>query len=702
MLDRRRLKLIAGIGALICLGLGMSALVADALYPPYMGRLKDHSTLVLASDDSVLRAFATADGAWRFPASVDEVDPKFLLFLKAFEDGRFGWHPGVDPLAALRAAGQALASGEVVSGASTLTMQTARLLEPRPRGLKAKAIEAMRALQLTWRLGNEGVLNTYLTLAPYGGNLEGVRAASLGYFGKEPLHLTEAEAALLVALPQSPERLRPDRFPEAARAARDKVLARLLSAGEIDQAAYQAALAEAIPSRRLPALSDAPHLAERLKREMPQAAVIHTTIDHDLQRNLQRLLARRSMGLEPGATIAALAIANDGRRVLAYLGSANYFDRQQFGPIDMVAAVRSPGSALKPFIYGMAFDDLVVHPETIMIDQPMRFGEWAPENFDHLYRGEVTAREALQLSLNLPAVTLMDAVGAPPFAMKLADAGFPLHLPKEAQRPGLPIALGGVGVTLEEMVALYASFSEEGSARALRFMKGQEAAPPKRLIGPLGSYYVARILEDTPPPASWLASANRRNASRIAYKTGTSYGYRDAWAIGFTKDYTIGVWVGRPDGSFSGGRMGRDAAAPILFEMFDQLPPSDSALPGQPPSGALLVGNTELPANLQRYTVGPALSQAERPQNRLQIAFPVDGSTVPLPESDGPDSEGLVPLVLKAEGGALPLRWLVNGRPVSSQPYLRQTQWDPDGKGAQRVTVIDAAGKSASAEIWLK
>lgn len=694
---RHRLKLVTLIAGGLALLTMAGGLLADALYPPYMGRLRDHSTLVLASDDSVLRAFATADGAWRFPAEPALVDPKFLRYLKTFEDGRFGWHPGVDPLAVLRAGYQAATAGQVVSGASTLTMQTARLLEPRPRGLRAKAIEALRALQLTWRLGGDGVLKIYLTLAPYGGNLEGIRAASLGYFGKEPQHLTEAEAALLVVLPQSPERLRPDRFPEAAKRARDKVLARLLAEGDIDEPTYQAALAEAIPSRRLPALSDAPHLAERLRQELPRESVIHTSIDHDLQRNLQRLLVRRSTGLEAGATIAALVVNNKDRRVLAYLGSANYFDRRQFGPIDMVSAIRSPGSALKPFIYGMAFDELVVHPETIMVDQPMRFGEWAPENFDHLFRGEISAREALQLSLNLPAVTLMDAIGAPPFAQKLADAGFPLHLPKEAGRPGLPIALGGVGVSLEEMVSLYAAFSEQGAVRALRFVKDQPAAEAKPLIGPLGSYYVTSILEDTPPPASWLASANRRQASRIAYKTGTSYGYRDAWAIGYTHDYTIGIWVGRPDGSFSGGRMGRDAAAPLLFEAFDQLPPSDSALPGTPPAGALLVGNTSLPANLKRYNVGPALSAIDRPQNRLRIAFPLDGSTVPMPESDTP-----LPLVLKAEGGNLPLRWLVNGKPVSSPPYLRQAQWDPDGKGAQRVTVIDAGGKSVSAEVWLK
>jgi penicillin-binding protein 1C len=675
-----------------------TAFVLDHLYPPYQGRLRDQSTLVLAADGQVLRPFATADGAWRFPTEIARVDAKLLRYLKAYEDQRFDLHPGIDPLAMLRAASQAVVHGQIVSGASTLTMQTARLLEPRPRGLTAKAIESLRALQLTWRWGRARVLDTYLTLAPYGGNLEGVRAASLAYFGKEPTRLTEAEAALLVALPQSPERLRPDRFPDAAHAARDKVLARLYAAGELDQAEYTAALAEAVPQHRRPALADAPHLAERLRSAYPGQAEIASNIDRALQLRLQDMLRKNAHTLEPGATIAALVVANEGRKVLAYVGSADYFDRLQFGPIDMVQAVRSPGSALKPFIYGMAFDQLAVHPETIMLDQPMRFGDYAPENFDRLFRGEIPAREALQLSLNLPAVALMDAVGAPPFARRLTDAGYPLTLPRDAGRPGLPIALGGVGVTLEQMVGLYAALADEGRAAPLSFTTDNATATQSKLMGPLGAYYVTDILEDTPPPPSWLAAGNRRQGSRIAYKTGTSYGYRDAWAIGYTQDYTIGIWVGRPDGSFSAGRMGRDAAAPLLFEVFDQLPQSGSALAATPPKGALLVGHNALPPNLRRFRTAQELAAPLMPRNPLRIAFPLDGVTMMLAKA----AETPQPFVLKAEGGKLPLRWMVNGKAVGSQPYLRQTQWDPDGRGAHRVTVIDASGQSTSAEIWLK
>jgi penicillin-binding protein 1C len=388
----RRIAFAAAALLIAALGGGLAL---DRLYPPDLARLQSHSVMVLAKDGQILRAFSASGGAWRFPVQPDQVDPKYLRFLIAYEDRRFYYHPGVDPLAVIRAAGQAIAAAEIVSGASTLTMQTARLLEPRPRVLASKLIEMGRALQLEARLGKEGVLGIYLTLAPYGGNLEGVRAASLAYFGKEPAHLSEAQAALLVALPQSPETLRPDRFAAAAKAARDKVLARMLDAGVIDATTYRAALAEPAPSRRLPALNEAPHLALRLRLQAPGDFTIKTNIDADLQRRIKAMAARVQATLEPGAGIAALVVDNAERRVLAYLGSADFFDDRRFGQNDMVDAIRSPGSALKAFIYGMAFEDLIVHPETVVKDVPMRFGDYAPQNFDHLYRGEVTARETL-------------------------------------------------------------------------------------------------------------------------------------------------------------------------------------------------------------------------------------------------------------------------------------------------------------------
>jgi penicillin-binding protein 1C len=692
MRQRRR---IAYACLAIAVALGLAGAVLDRRNPLDMGRLQSHSVMVLAEDGSLLRGFAAAGGAWRFPETADAVDPKFLKFLIAYEDQRFYEHPGIDPLAILRALAQAAKAGHVVSGASTLTMQTARLLEPRPRVLESKLIEMGRALQLEAHTGKAGILGIYLSLAPYGGNLEGVRAASLAYFGKEPRHLSEAEAALLVALPQSPETLRPDRFPAAARAARDKVLARVFAAGVIDAAIYRAALEEPTPDSRLPALNDAAHLALRMRLAKPGELTIRTHIDADLQDRIQTLTERSQAALEPGAGIAVLVVDNADRRVLAYLGSADFFDAQRYGQNDMVRAIRSPGSTLKPFIYGMAFEDLIVHPETVVKDVPMRFGDYAPSNFDHLFRGDVTAREALQLSLNLPAVALLDRVGPGRFAARLGQAGAPLILPAKDSLPGLPIALGGVGTSLESLVTLYSALAEGGIARPLLFTADQSKGEGRMLMSPLAAWYVTRILDETPPPDRWLPASNRRNATDIAYKTGTSYGYRDAWAIGYNARYTVGVWVGRPDGAFSAERMGREAAAPILFQILDQLPHAQSAAATTPPAGAILAGTNDLPANLRRFDPQPGLESNALPKitGGPSIRMPVDGSTLDLAKAS---------LVLTAAGGALPLHWLVNGTPIESLPFRREAQWQPDGRGATRVTVVDGLGRSASAAVWLK
>jgi penicillin-binding protein 1C len=677
------------------LGIAATALGLDRLYPLDLARLQSHSVMVLASDGSILRGFTAAGGAWRFPATIAEVDPKYLKFLIAYEDRRFYRHPGVDPFAVARAVGQAIAAGHVVSGASTLTMQTARLLEPRPRVIGSKLIEMARAFQLEAHEGKAQILDTYLTLAPYGGNLEGVRAASLAYFGREPSHLTEAEAALLVVLPQSPETLRPDRFPAAAEAARDKVLARLLADRVIDASVYRAALAEPVPTKRLPALNDAAHLALRLRLDHPGELSVKTNIDADLQSRLEAQTARAQTALEPGAGIAALVVDNAARRVIAYLGSADFFDDRRFGQNDMVTAIRSPGSTLKPFVYGMAFEDLIIHPETMVNDVPMRFGDYAPSNFDHLFRGQVTAREALELSLNLPAVALLDRVGPVRFAQRLDDCGAALVLPGKDARPGLPIVLGGVGISLERLVTLYSALAEGGIARPLLYRADETKGEGHVLMSPLAAWYVTRILDETPPPDRWLAADNRRNASVVAYKTGTSYGYRDAWAVGYNARYTVGVWVGRPDGAFSAERMGREAAAPILFQIFDQLPHGESAASETPPPGAILGSTNDLPVNLRRFDPQPSLESNAVPMmvDAPKIQMPVDGSTIDLAEAS---------LVLTARGGALPLRWLVNGKPIDSEPFRRQAQWQPDGRGAARVTVIDNLGRSASAAVWLK
>jgi penicillin-binding protein 1C len=693
-------RIVGAVAIALPLVLAAGALILDRLFPPDLSRLSDLSQLVDDKDGRVLRAFIARDGSWRLPVTLADVDPRFRRMLLAYEDKRFDRHWGVDPLALARAAGQFAIHGHVVSGASTLTMQTARLLEPRPRRLISKVIEIGRAFQLEERFSKDQILSMYLTLAPYGGNLSGIRAATRFYFDKEPRELSDAEAALLVALPQSPERLRPDRALAAAKAARDRVLVRLEAAGAIKHGAALEAQSTGVPSLRLPAAVDAPHLAARLVAQSPGASEIQSLIDGDLQHRLQAFALRRRQSLEAGATVAILVVENAGRSVRAYVGAADFFDSASSGQNDMVKAIRSPGSTLKPFVYGLAFDDLLIHPETMVTDAPMRFGDYAPQNFDHRFHGEMTAREALQLSLNLPAVALLDRVGPARFAGLFRNVGLPLTFPDKQQAPGLPIVLGGVGTSLEDLVALYAGLADRGQVRALSFTAEAPPAPAHKMMSPVAAWYLTRILSDTPPPPSWLAGGNRTKAPLVAYKTGTSYGFRDAWAIGYTADYTVGVWVGRPDGGFSTGRMGRDAAAPILFAVFDQLPMRVTP-PALPPPGALVASNGELPATLRRFDAGSepfGLPRAAANREGPQIVFPVNGSTLAMRRQD----QGLQSLSLDAAGGALPLTWLVNGRRVDSAPFRRQAQWLPDGPGQVRITVIDGAGRAASSAVWLQ
>jgi penicillin-binding protein 1C len=703
MIMRKRLKRWLG-GAAAALAVAIVALIAlDRLFPPDLSRLERQSTLVLDRDGRLLQAFTAADGAWRLPVLLEDVDRRYVRMLVAYEDKRFYGHWGVDPLALGRALGQFVTEGRVVSGASTLTMQTVRLLEPRQRTVGAKLIEMARALQLERRYDKRQILDMYLTLAPYGGNLEGVRAASLFYFGKEPAHLTDAEAALLVALPQSPERLRPDRQAAAARTQRNRILGRMAERGVLTTQAGQEAAAEPVPATRFSAVRRAPHLAERLHGDAGDGLLIGTTIDGGLQAQLEALARRVQDKLESGATIAILVVENGTRTVRAYVGSGDFWDETRYGQNDMVRSVRSPGSALKPFIYGMAFDELIVHPETIVVDRPMRFRDYSPENFDHFYRGELPAREALQLSLNLPAVALLDRIGPLRLTAALKRAGAPLRLPDEVTAPGLPIALGGVGTTLEDLVKLYAGIADGGLVKPLRYTQPEGAPtddPAVRLMSPTAAWYLTRILEGAPPPPNTVPPQHRKRGHAVAFKTGTSYGFRDAWAIGFDAAYTIGVWIGRPDGTFSPGRIGREAAAPVLYDAFDLVPamagPNGVANPVRPPA-ALVAANGDLPAALRRFE-GPggadiSFAAADSPR----IAFPVDGATVQL--SAGPDYRSLP---LEAEGGRMPLLWLVNGQAIDSLPFRRKAEWLPDGAGAARVTVIDAAGRAASAEVWIK
>jgi penicillin-binding protein 1C len=678
----------------LCVGLLILSVGTAAYFtlpPPNLDRSRDLSALVLARDGSILRGFLTADGKWRLPIKTDRVDPLYLRMLIAAEDRRFARHPGIDPLAVLRALGQLGRRGRIVSGASTLTMQAVRLSERRPRTLSAKLVEMAEALGLERRWAKDDILGLYLTLAPFGGNLEGVRAASLAYFGKEPLHLSSAEAALLVALPRSPERLRPDRHPEAARLARDAVLDRMRAQGVISESALAEARAEPIPRQRRALPFHAPHLARALRTAEPQAPVQRTTIDPMLQRQVEALLTREAASLDPQATLAALVVDNRARAIIAYVGNADFASVQRHGTLDMARAVRSPGSALKPFIYAMAFDRLIIHPETVLDDRPRHFGDYAPSDFDGQFQGEVSAAEALRYSLNVPAVAVLDHLGPSRFADALAAAGIRLRLPTPEAEPGLAVALGGAGISLYDLATLYVALSHGGEVAALRSRADDPPAPGTAIFGPAAAWYVNDILGNAPAPPGMLP-AEVRQGRHLAFKTGTSYGFRDAWAVGYDPRVTIAVWAGRPDGTPLPGRSGRVTAAPVLFKIADLLGPASPEIARAPPPGVLQVAHHDLPPVLRRLDPPPGAAGGGQTAGGPQILYPPDGAIIAW---DG------TALPLEAGGGRGPLRWLVDGRPLPPAAPRRTPYWQPAEIGFVRLTVIDAEGRSARATVRL-
>jgi penicillin-binding protein 1C len=616
-------------------------------------------------DGALMRAFAVEGGRIRLAVPRGGVDPGLIKMLVAYEDKRFATHKGVDGWAMTRAVGQALWSGRVVSGGSTLTMQAARLLENSGTGsLRGKLRQMRVAWALERRLNKDEILHLYLQHAPYGGRIEGVRSASFVWFGKEPGRLSPSEAALLVALPQAPEGRRPDRHPAVARAARDRVLARVGAAP----------VNAAVPTQMRPMPRLAPHLADALVAGDPLQRRFDTVLDAKLQSRIETLARTHAAGQPQGVSLAILVADHQTGGVLARVGAPYYTDASgALGFVDMTRAKRSPGSTLKPVIYALAFDRGLAHPETVFTDKPTRFGRYAPQNFDGQFRGDVTARQALSLSLNIPPVALTDALGPERLMAALRHLGADPALPGAA--PGLAVALGGVGMSLEDMVTIYAGLARLGQAQPLSDMPAT-APPGSQVLAPRAAWQVGDILRGIAPPDDARGG--------LAYKTGTSYGHRDAWAVGYDGQHVIGVWMGRPDGTPVPGAFGGDHAAPILFEAFGRLKPA-YAPPPPPPSDTLMMGTQDLPQNLRRF--GPRHADQGGPQ----LVFPPDGAILAQPET-----------FVKVEGGVLPLTVLLNGAPVATGVRDRLVDIGRLGQGFARIAVIDASGKSAHSMVEMR
>lgn len=669
----------------IAIAISLAAIfVLDKLFPPPIERGRVVSVLVSDRNDRPLRAFPLDNGTWRFAADLDDIDPIFIEALLEVEDKRFWSHGGTDWVGMARAALSSAQAGRVVSGGSTITMQTARLLEPRPnRTVGAKLAEIWRAHQIEWRLSKPEILELYLTLTPYGGNLEGIRAASWRYFGRAPDRLSDDQIALLIALPQSPEVRRPDLRPEGARLGRDEIVAKLERLGYFPEHRANEARAAHIPGRRYTFPARAWHAADNAAGDRKRD--VRSTLDSGLQAELEQMAARYADDLDEDTQVSMLVVDIPSRAVRAAVGSA---DRKRPGGwLDLTAQARSPGSTLKPFIYALAFDDGSAAPSTRIADLPKRFASYQPENFDRLFRGDVRVSEALQHSLNIPAVLTLDRIGPQRFAAALTLSGaYPRISGAARKEPGLALALGGAGLTAQELAVLYAALGDGGLARPLIWDADKLADPENgyRLMSADSAEKIVKILQDTPSPAGRMPARLTTDAPQVAFKTGTSYGYRDAWAAGVAGDYAIVVWVGRADGAPRPGETGRKAALPLLFETVDR---ATHHLGQSGSASAKLMASTSPKAK-------GALAEFDDRARPPEILFPPRNAELWAGKVDG---QAARPFVFAGRGEG-DLRWYVDGTPVSPDDGGLPS-WQPRKAGFYRVSAVDPAGRASMVEV---
>ena len=545
-------------------------LVLDMIYPIDL-LPRTQTRVILAEDGTPLRSFSDKNGIWRYPVVLNDVSPRYIAAVLGYEDRWFYYHPGVNPISLIRAAYQWGEKGKIVSGGSTLTMQVARLRRPMSRNITGKFLQIFSALQLEWHYEKEEILTYYLNNAPFGGTFEGVLAASYAYFGHNAKNMTHAQAALLAVLPQAPSRYRPDRYPKAARNARDKLLKRLNAFGIWSSTIINDSKMEKVTGWPIETQMNAPLLARRLHNQTPvDKPRIKTFINYHLQLAMEQLAEDYSASLPPRLSLAILAMNNQTGGVEAYVGSADFLNLLRFGHVDMVKASRSPGSTMKPFIYGMALDEGLIHSQSMLMDVPVQFGDYHPVNFQRNFSGPVSVSKALSDSLNLPAVQLLDHLGPRFFYARMINASFKISFPSGAA-PNLSMALGGFSTSLEDLVFAYSCLGREGKAIKPLFTSDSKISQHRLL-----SQGSAWIIHDILIPE--YNHQIQRNDRLFAIKTGTSYGFRDSWAIGVDKGYTVGVWVGRPDGTPVPGHYGAQTATPLLKMAFQLLPSHQNSL----------------------------------------------------------------------------------------------------------------------------
>lgn len=630
-------------------------LLLDHLYPLNLSRYHDQSIQIKDRDGKLLHVSLSKDQQWRLPAQ--QLPSHYLDLLIHYEDRYFYQHPGVNPAAIIRATIQNAANGRTVSGASTLTMQTARLLQPHPeRSLSAKIREALRALQLEWHYSKAEILDIYATLAPMGGNHEGISAAAWHYFNKPAQNLSLGETAWLVVLPQSPNHYI---HPEYAIDARNKVLNRAESAGIINAVEADHARKQPLNIGNYALPRNAPHYTHTLHKLSRE---IMTSIDGQLQRDAEQLLQHAAQQLPQPATLAAAIIDNSSSEYLLYIGSAMPYSQPRLGYVDMLQAIRSPGSTLKPFIYLFAFDWLNYHPLSTIADTPISQQSYRPSNYDGRFLGNITMQQALSRSRNIPAVRLLAEIEADYFATTLRKHGLALYFPNNAT-PNLSLALGGVGIRATELLQLY------------RQLANCTFHPSSTLAEQSACANVTRILQQT--------TTLNYDGEAMAVKTGTAYGWRDRWVLAYSRDYTLLLWAGRADGGYSEQRSSAEALLPLAQQLINLLPPHKKPINHLPP----LQRNIAAQRIRLHSQSDPVDSQA------FTVTTPLNNSQIDWQENRA--------IQLSVKGGQPPYLWLINNQYLTSS-NANHISYQADSNGHYHLSVIDQNGQTANSYFVLQ
>lgn len=549
------------------------SVVLNIVFPPKVN--VPYSTLITDKKGEILHAFLSTDEKWRMFVELKEITPTLRKAILAKEDKYFSYHFGVNPVAIFRAAFNNITKNRRTSGASTITMQVVRMLDPDERTYWNKISEILRAIQLEIFYSKDEILQMYLNLVPYGSNIEGIKSASYLYFQKSPDRLSLAEVTTLAIIPNRPTSLRLGTKNPLIVEERNKWLKRFQQAKVFDNQLINDALREPLTVVRHEAPKDAPHLSLRLKKQFTDEAIIHASVSKATQTKVEQMVANyvnrtRAMNIN---NAAVLVINNETMQVEAYVGSAGFNDKLDGGQVDGVQAIRSPGSALKPLLYATAFDKGIITPKNIINDVPTNFNGFEPENFDRKFNGKVSIEFALANSLNIPAVKVVKDLGKAVLIEQLKKADFQT-VKKQEKDLGLSIVLGGCGVTLEEMTQLYAAFANDGNWQKAQLIENKFAKKKVNttsIISSSATYLITEILAQIKRPDLPNNFDYTYRLPKIAWKTGTSFGRRDAWSIGYNKKYTVGVWVGNFSGEGVPELSGAEIATPLLFQIFNTI-----------------------------------------------------------------------------------------------------------------------------------